>query len=30
VTAGYQPESIDDLALVGNSIPPYRVRQSLA
>ena len=29
-TAGYQPESIDDLALLGNSIPPYRVRQSLA
>jgi len=29
-TAGYEPESIDDLALVGNSIPPYRVRQSLA
>ncbi|MER5260915.1 spermidine synthase [Actinosynnema sp. NPDC002837] len=27
---GYQPESIDDLALVGNSIPPYQVRHSLA
>jgi spermidine synthase len=27
---GYQPETIDDLALVGNSIPPYLVRHSLA
>ncbi|MGW4112612.1 spermidine synthase [Actinosynnema sp. NPDC004786] len=27
---GYRPETIDDLALVGNSIPPYRVRHSLA
>ncbi|WP_158842924.1 spermidine synthase [Saccharothrix deserti] len=27
---GYQPETIDDLALVGNSIPPYQVRHSLA
>jgi len=28
--SGYQPQSIDDLALVGNSIPPYLVRHSLA
>ncbi|MBB5955863.1 spermidine synthase [Saccharothrix tamanrassetensis] len=27
---GYRPETIDDLALLGNSIPPYLVRQSLA
>ncbi|MFD1150927.1 spermidine synthase [Saccharothrix hoggarensis] len=27
---GYRPETIDDLALVGNSIPPYLVRHSLA
>ncbi len=27
---GYKPETIDDLALLGNSIPPYLVRQSLA
>ncbi|ONI89496.1 spermidine synthase [Saccharothrix sp. ALI-22-I] len=27
---GYQPETIDDLALVGNSIPPYLVRHSPA
>ncbi|TWP46133.1 spermidine synthase [Lentzea tibetensis] len=28
--AGYQPETIDDLALIGNSIPPYRVRNAQA
>ncbi|WP_433263471.1 spermidine synthase [Actinosynnema sp. CS-041913] len=27
---GYRPETIDDLALLGNSIPPYLVRHSLA
>jgi spermidine synthase len=27
---GYQPETIDDLALVGNSIPPYLVRHAQA
>ncbi|GLZ29599.1 polyamine aminopropyltransferase [Lentzea sp. NBRC 105346] len=26
--AGYQPETIDDLALLGNSIPPYQVRNA--
>ncbi|XVV01935.1 spermidine synthase [Actinosynnema sp. CA-248983] len=25
---GYQPETIDDLALLGNSIPPYQVRNA--
>jgi len=29
-SCGYRPETIDDLALLGNSIPPYQVRQSLA
>ncbi|MET1075578.1 MAG: spermidine synthase [Umezawaea sp.] len=29
-TSGYQPETIDDLALLSGSIPPYLVRQSLA
>ncbi|MEU5696081.1 spermidine synthase [Actinosynnema sp. NPDC020468] len=29
-TSGYRPETIDDLALLGNSIPPYLVRHSLA
>lgn len=28
--SGYHPETIDDLALVANSIPPYQVRHSLA
>lgn len=29
-SSGYKPESIDDLALLSNSIPPYRIRNSLA
>jgi spermidine synthase len=29
-TSGYQPETIDDLALLSGSIPPFTVRQSLA
>lgn len=27
-SSGYHPETIDDLALLGNSIPPYTVRNS--